>query len=105
MSDIRLDLGFVGRPPLPPCGFLAAVRSSSSPVLTPPVNGVQGIAVSFSQEELNALLDPIRQSPECAALTVADLVLGNVLFFKGPGFGPILDLDAFAVGLGENVFP
>jgi hypothetical protein len=105
ITDIRLDLGFAGRPPVPPCGFLAAVRSSSSPVLTPPVNSIQGIAVSFSQEELDALLDPIRQSPECAALTVADLVLGNVLFFKGSGFGPILDLDAFAAGLGENVFP
>lgn len=27
------------------------------------------------------------------------------LFFKGPSFGPVFDLDAFAVGLGENVFP
>jgi hypothetical protein len=105
VTDIKLDFGFAGRPPVPSCGFLAAVGASSSPVLTSPVNGVQGIAVSFSQDELDALLAPIRQSPECAQLTVADLILGNVLFFKGSGFGLILDLDAFAVGLGENVFP
>jgi hypothetical protein len=105
VTDIRLDLGFFGRAPVPPCGFLAAVGSFSPPIITPPVNGVQGIAVSFSQEQLDALLAPIRQSPECAALTVADVVLGNVLFFKGSGFGPIPDLDAFAIGLGENIFP
>jgi pimeloyl-ACP methyl ester carboxylesterase len=105
VTDINVNLYFRGRPPVPPCGFIANVGSSSPPILIPPVNGVPGIAVSFSQEELDALLDGFRQTPGCADLTVADLVLGDVLFLKGPGFNAIPDLDAFAVGLGVNVFP
>jgi len=88
-----------------PCGIILGVGSPSPPVLTPPVNGVRGIAISFTQQELEALLAPLQQEPECANLTVDDFYLRNVLFFKGEGFGPVDDLDAFAVGIGTNVFP
>jgi hypothetical protein len=105
VTDIRLDLRLTGQPPVPPCGFYNAVRASSPPVLTPPVNGVQGIAVSFTQADLDAVVHPPQPAPECAHLTINDYSVQNVLFFKGEGFGVIPDLDAFAVGLGVNVFP
>jgi hypothetical protein len=81
VTNIRLDLGLTGRPPVP-CGFILGVGSPSPPVLTPPVNGVQGIAISFTQEELDALLVPLRQTPECADLSVDDFSSGTSFSLK-----------------------
>jgi len=35
---------------------------------------------------------------------VDDFYIGNVFFFQGSGFGPVTNLDAFAIGIGEDMF-
>jgi hypothetical protein len=90
-----------------PCGFGYA----KGPLLsTPIINGVQGFAESFSREELLGLLGDVKQNfPFCSDLTLDDYALESVIVYSGitPDFQAIYirEIDALALGIGENVFP
>jgi hypothetical protein len=55
---VQINFGVEGKP-VTQC----SVGTSRTEVLTPIVNGVQGIAISFSQSDLNDLVDQVRRPP------------------------------------------
>jgi hypothetical protein len=86
-------------------GECAPGVASGEDVARPVVNGVQGIAIVLSQEFLNDLVDFVREvDPQCAGVTLADLFLKEVIVVDVDS-NFVRELDALAVGIGENVFP
>jgi N-acetylmuramoyl-L-alanine amidase len=105
LQDLSLQTNFsvTGRP-LTQC----SIGASGPQMLAPPVNGVQGIARSFSQNDLNELVGSVRNNPGCEDVSLDQfLVFGVILHDQThipiPSF--VRQLDALAIGIGENVFP
>ncbi|MGH8611829.1 MAG: Mbeg1-like protein [Gammaproteobacteria bacterium] len=99
---LQINFGVEGKP-LTQC----SIGSSAPEVLTPTVNGVQGIAGIFSQSRLNALVDQVRRSPlpGCEAVSLDQFFIHNILMHVPFGHDHIHQVDALAIGIGENVFP
>jgi hypothetical protein len=69
------------------------------------LNGVEGIAQNFSQERLNSLVDLVRANPGCTDVTLDEFLLQGVILGNNRTGESISELDALAVGIGEQVFP
>lgn len=74
------------------------------------VNGVRGVAAVLTQDHLNRLVEIIRATPDdrCRNASIDDLILGGIIpfIFEPPSNVTFIsDVDAVAVGVGENVFP
>lgn len=99
---LQINFGVEGKP-LTQC----SPGTSGPEVLTPTVNGVQGIAGIISQSRLNALVDQVRQPPPpgCEAVSLDQFFVHSILIHVPFGNDQIHQLDALAIGIGENVFP
>jgi hypothetical protein len=69
------------------------------------VNGVEGIGQNFSQERLNFLVDLMRQQPGCGDVTLDQFLLHSAILINNVTGEFVQELDALAVGVGENRFP
>ena len=85
----------------------SGITGGVSFVSTPLVNGVGGRAAVISQSLLNSLVAFIRTQPDCGTVSLADFSVGQVSVFNLTSNGTVAlsQLDAIAVGIGENVFP
>lgn len=85
----------------------SGITGGVSFVSTPLVNGVGGRAAVISQSLLNSLVAFIRTQPDCGTVSLADFSVGQVSVFNLTSNGTVVlsQLDAIAVGIGENVFP
>lgn len=73
-------------------------------VLTPIVNGIQGIAISFSRERLNSFVNFLRETDEsCGDFSLDQFAIRSVILLD---LGPVIveELDALAVSNGEFAF-
>ena len=91
--------------PSPPC----VAGHSSNAELGPLFNEVQGYARYISSQTIQNLIDiVVRNNPQaCAGLTLDNFVLqGFYAYGRVNGVGtPLTEIDAVAIGLGENSFP
>lgn len=87
-------------PLLPPC----FITSGGLTRIPPSVNGIQGSSVVFRQSDLNSLVSSIRGNSQCAQITLDQLVIDSVFLPRMSGMSTF-DLDALAIGVGENTFP
>jgi matrixin len=84
----------------------ATVANPEVEILGPIVNGVQGIAIVYSRQELERVVTIISSGSGCTDVTVDDFVLSGFFVFdltQPDTFAK--DLDAAAIGVGQNVFP
>lgn len=87
--------------------FECSVGTSGPEILTPEVNDKVGIATIHSQAELERLLGLVTDESECEDLTISDMRIYRFFIHHHQDEGVFLikELDALAVGIGENVFP
>lgn len=78
-------------------------------IITPlSINGVAGIGASLSQNFLNGVISDIRTLPGCVGATIDNLRVSGVFVAHGTTVADVVlvrQLDAIAIGIGENVFP
>lgn len=84
------------------CGF--AISFAPNEIVKINFNGVGGIAASISQDFFDFAVDLQSTLPGCEDVTLDKLLLHSVILFYLPD-GFVLELDALAVGVGENTFP
>ena len=85
-----------------------AISSGNYATLIPlPVNGIAGVSINYSQERLNALANRIRlYYPDyCDDVSVNDLVITGFYIVDSTQQSVVWQLDAVAIGIGENAFP
>jgi hypothetical protein len=85
-----------------------AISSGNYATLIPlPVNGIAGVNINYSQERLNALANRIRlYYPDyCDDVSVNDLVITGFYIVDSTQQSVVWQLDAVAIGIGENAFP
>ena len=78
------------------------------PQITMPlsVNGAAGFGVNISQERLNFLVSIIKNyHPDCADISLGDLSITGFYITDTINWLIIRQLDAVAIGIGENAFP
>ena len=87
------------------CGFIAPLGFNTG--VGPVINNVRSYFTNVSQSQLNNIVSSANMFPgACGSVTVNDLAIrGVVLYADINRIVFFTELDALAVGIGENVFP